>query len=173
MKLARKFLTVCTLLIPLSLGLAGILGKLWTLALILILPGVLCWYGQYRQQNWLVYLSLAVCIGFTTLGVIAKLSLPLMLVGLLSTFTTWHLYALIQRSDKMITPEMQAILERRHLRRLIIVNSLGFALGMAGFFIQIKVSFGAAFLLVILLALSLHNTIKRLRSENVDAQPRA
>jgi hypothetical protein len=93
-----------------------------------------------------------------------------MLSGVVAALAAWDLNPFVQRLRSVdgvgAQAERRQGLERSHLRRLLLVCSLGSALAVVALGSRVKLGFGAAFWLGLLAVLGLSRAIGFLRSES-------
>jgi len=92
MTLTRKALLGCIILAPGALALAFGLRGQWIPACVALVLGFLCWLGQRRGWDWLVYLNLFNFLCLAMIGALLKAWPGLVLVGVGATLATWDLH---------------------------------------------------------------------------------
>jgi hypothetical protein len=160
-------------LLPIMIGLATIVlamgyavGSEWTFSLILLAVGMLWWIGQKRHWNGLASVA---CVGFVVAaatGLWVGLPAGWMLVGVVAALSAWDLDHFARRLRGVEWVEMRPALERRHILRLVSVDSLGLLLAGMALVVQYKFSFGVALFLGLVAVLGLSQMVSYLRRES-------
>jgi len=158
-------------LLPLSIGLATgalvlsyAMHGLWA-AVFLISPLGLLWLlGQWRGWRGLASVTFVVFVGAAVVGLWLDVPETLMLLAVVAALTAWDLDHFARRLRVVERVEGAQSLERHHLQRLFIVDGLGVVLSAAALGFEVKLSFGAAFLLGLLMVLAVSRAIGSLRS---------
>jgi hypothetical protein len=142
------------------------LGDLWVWALPILGFAALWLLGQRSGLKWVPSLGLLLFIGLTAIGLWLTLSAGLMLLGMIATLATWDLESFLQRMEGAERVDHRNDLERRHLRRLLMVEGLGILLTFAALSFNVSFGFGSALLLGLLAMVGLSRTIGFLRRES-------
>ena len=87
-----------------------------------------------------------------------------MLVGTVAALSAWDLDQFEQHLRQAGRIAGRAEMERRHLLRLALVDTVGFLLGMVALQLQVRFSFFAALLMAALLALGTGELVVYLRT---------
>lgn len=114
--------------------LTALLGSLGTLSL----------DKWLRNQGTMLYLGLAGATGF---GMMIGLKPLAMLIALVAALSFWDLDAFHQRLCQVETGDLTQALEKAHLKRLLSVLGIGFALALAGILGHVHLGMGWAILL--------------------------
>lgn len=104
-------------------------------------------------------------VGAAAFGLGQDLPSGWMLLGLVAALSAWDLAHFAHLLDGAEGVEQRRLLERRHLRRLLIVDGLGLLLGGAALTVQIQLGFGLVLLLGLLALLGLSRAVRFLRRE--------
>ena len=191
MTLTQKALLGSLILAPGALALAfGVRGQ-WILACLALVLGLLCWLGQRRGWDWLVYLSLFSYLCLAMIGALMKAWPGLVLVGVGATLATWDLHDFdirlglaaqslanerevpAQDTDAVpegVAREVASTLEQRHLQSLLIIFGSGLLLGGAAWLIEVRLSLAVMIILALGLVLSLRRVIGALRREKIEKE---
>jgi hypothetical protein len=164
-------------LLPASIGLATCalalgyaLGGLWAWTPLIVALGFLWLLGQWRGRGWMTSVGLVFFVGVATGGLWLDLAAGWMLFGMVAALSAWDLDYFAQRLRSVewaeTLAERRRDLERRHLWRLLLVDGLGLLLAAVALGVEVKLSFGAAFLLGLLAVLGLSQAIGFLRRES-------
>jgi hypothetical protein len=148
--------------LALGYGLAG----LWPATLLLLVLGSFWLLGQQRGWGWVASVALVFFVGAAAVGFWLDLGAGWMLLGVVAALSAWDLDRFAQRRRGAERVEKARELERRHLQRLLIVDSLGLLLATAGLQVRVRVGFGGAFSLTLLAVLGLSRVIGFLRRES-------
>lgn len=149
----------------LAIGLATSETGSFLCSLLLVLLGVGWFANQQRGavggEGVLLFLFvLAAAIGFW-------LGAPswVMLLGLVASLGAWDLDHFLQRLSRADRIELESGLGRDHLRRLMLVEVIGFTVGMVGLTFQTLITFWWEVLLVLLVVIGLSRIVARVRKE--------
>ena len=145
----------------------GFQGK-WYWALLFVvmaLAGGLCSLKPALKNLWEAA-SLGWFVLFITgaaVGVVVGLSSLLMLASILASLAYWDLDSFQRRLELVKADEATLKLEKNHLRKLLIVLSVGLVVSLVGLSLQLKLSFGWAVVLSLGIFASLGWGIEALR----------
>jgi hypothetical protein len=161
--MTEKILPTSIGLATFALALGYVMGGFWALTVMIVSLGLLWWLGQARNWDWIAPWGLILFVVMAAVGLWLGLAAGWMLLGTVAALAAWDLnhFALRLKSvawDETLAKRRRA-LERRHLRRLLIVNGLGLLLSAVALGIKVKFSFGAAFLLGLIAILGLSRAI--------------
>ena len=148
--------------LALGYGLSG----LWVGALPVAAVGLLWLLGQRRGWGWVASVALALLVGAAAAGLWLGLGVGWMLVGVVAALSAWDLGHFARRMAAVKRVAGARDLERRHLRRLLIVDGLGLLLAVVAHEIEVGFGFGVAFLLGLLAVVGLGRAIRFLRHES-------
>jgi len=191
MTLTQKALLGSIILAPGALALAfGVRGQ-WILACVALALGLLCWLGQRRGWDWLVYLNLFNYLCLAMIGALMKAWPGLVLVGVGATLATWDLHdfdirlglaapGLAKESEvadqvadavpEGVAREVASAMEQRHLKTLLIIFGSGLLLGGAAWLIEVRFNLTVMIILALGLVLSLRRVIGALRREKIEKE---
>ena len=164
--MAAKLLPVSIGLAACALALGYATSRLWTGALFIAALGVLWLLGRRYGWGWVASVALVFFVGAAVVGLWLNLGAGWMLLGVVAALCAWDLDHFAQRLMSVGRVERERELERAHLQRLLIVSGLGFLLAAVALGINVKLNFGAVFLLALLAVLGLSRAIGFLRRES-------
>jgi hypothetical protein len=165
--MTTPFLLISTVASTCTLAVGYALGGAWPGTLLILALGLLWLFDQWRGGGRVASVALVFFVGAAAVGLWLDLGDVWMLLGVVTALSAWDLDRFAQRQSNVRVENIQ-LLERRHLRRLLIVDGVGFLLAAVGLGLKIKVSFGAALLLVLLAVLGLSRAVGFLRRESYD-----
>jgi hypothetical protein len=165
--MTTHFLLISTVASTCTLAVGYALGGAWPGTLLILALGFLWLLDQWRGGGKVASVALVFFVGAAAVGLWLDLGDVWMLLGVVAALSAWDLDRFAQRQRNVGRVENVQQLERRHLRRLLIVDGLGLLLAAAGG-LKIKVSFGAALLLALLAVLGLSRAVGFLRRESYD-----
>ncbi|HEY43089.1 MAG TPA: DUF4175 domain-containing protein [Anaerolineae bacterium] len=142
------------------------LGESWIWALPILGFSALWLLGQRRGLKWVPSLGLLLFIGLAAIGLWLTLAPGLMLLGMIATLAAWDLENFLRRVEGAERVDHRNDLERRHLRRLLMVEGSGTLLAVAALSVDVNFGFGSALLLGLLAIVGLSRTIGFLRRES-------
>ena len=164
--MAAKLLPVSIGLTACALALGYATSGLWTEALLIAALGFLWLLGRWYGWGWVASVALVFFVGAAVVGLWLNLGAGWMLLGVVAALCAWDLDHFVQRLMSVGRVERERELERAHLQRLLIVSGLGFLLAAVALGINVKLDFGAVFLLALLAVLGLSRAIGFLRRES-------
>jgi hypothetical protein len=147
----------------LALGFA--LTDLWVGTVAVLAAGGLWLLGQWRGLGWT---SSALLVLQTAAAAVATLSAVgdgWSVLGLVAALVAWDLDQFSQRMGTAGRVDDAAGLERRHIRCVLIVAGIGSLLGIVALSLQVRLSFGLALLLAVMMMLCLSLVIGFLRRQ--------
>ena len=142
------------------------LGDLWIWAPPVMALGLFWLVGQWRGWDWVASVGLAFSTGFAAIGILRQLGAGWMLFAVVAALTAWDLGHYAHWLGSVQRVEKARELERRHLQRLLIVDSLGLLLAAAALQLKAKLSFGLAVVLGLLVILGVSRAVRLLRRES-------
>jgi len=161
-----KLLPTSTILAAAALAAGYGLDDAWIGMLLILAMGVLWLLGQRRRWGWAASVALIFFVGAAAIGLWIGLGAGWMLAGVVAALSAWDLDHLTQRLRSADRVEDARALERRHLRRLLIVDGLGLLLGVAALNVRVRAGFGAVLLLGLLAILGISRAVSFLRRES-------
>lgn len=144
---------------------AYVLTGLWIESLLVLAFGGL-WLYSVQQERAGASLFLIGFIGFAVWGVRMNFPAILMLISVIAALSAWDIQHFMARLKFAPKNADMPPLERRHLRRLLMVDAIGFVLAGAAMTITIKINFGVLLFLTALAVVSLSRFISFLRNES-------
>jgi hypothetical protein len=142
------------------------LGALWLPAAAVLVMGVLWILGQRAGWSWFAWLMVVLFTGAAAIGTLLDLNRILLTVGLIASVSAWDLDAFARQLRRVDAVEKELALKRRHLRRLLVVDSLGLLIAVLALAVQIKLSFGLALVLGLVALVGLSRAIRFFRRES-------
>jgi hypothetical protein len=157
-------------ILPASIGLATsalalgyAVDGFWAPAVLVVGVGLLWWLGQARNWDWIAPIGLTLFVVMAAGGLWRGLAASWMLLGTVAALAAWDLNHFAMRLRSVEWNETLAKrrreLERRHLRRLLIVNGLGLLLAAVALGVKVRFSFGVAIVLGLVAVLGLSRAI--------------
>ncbi|MGM0401670.1 MAG: hypothetical protein ACQEQT_10275 [Chloroflexota bacterium] len=140
------------------------LGDLWIGALMIVGMGSL-WLLEQGDWGRTAPVALISFIGAAVTGLWLGLASGLLLLSVVLALSTWDLDHFARRLRGVDQVEKAHDLERRHVGRLIVVDTLGLILGGAALTLEIRLDFYTVLLLALLAVLGLSQGIRLLRRE--------
>jgi hypothetical protein len=141
------------------------LNGLWSGAAVALAVGGFWLVGQRHQWRWVASMALVLFVGVAAVGQGGGAGGGWMLVGVVVALVVWDLDRFAWRMRAAGRVEGADALERRHLRRLLLVAGAGLFLGAVALSVKIELSFVVAFLLVFLAVLGLSQVVGFLQRE--------
>ena len=141
----------------------GLMGH-WLIALVILLAELLWWFGWRRKLAFISYVYLFINLGFCVLGTWIELQHFWLLAAVIATLTAWDLDRFDQWLNHIGRVDMKAELNKRHLLRLLLVDSLGLVTGGAALVVRVQLDFVWILILALLTVIGLsqfYNLIKR------------
>jgi hypothetical protein len=121
--------------------------------------------GHRLRWPWIDSAELAFFIGVAAAGAWLGLGQGWMLVGLVAAVSAWDLghFSVFLQSAQQVQEREE--MERRHLRRLLVVDAVGLAVGFATLKVRVQLAFGWVLLVAFVLVLALGQVVTFLRRE--------
>lgn len=140
-----------------ALILAYALGALWLPAAAILLLGAAWIVGQQLSWRGGAWPMMGLFVVVAAAGAWLELNPILLVVGLIAALSAWDLDGFARQLRRVDAVEQEQGLQRRHLRRLLLVDGLGLLLAVLALNLEIDLSFGVALILglIALLGLSL------------------
>jgi hypothetical protein len=142
------------------------LGDLWAWTLPAIVLGLFWLVGQWRGWGWVPSVGLAFSTSLAAAGLLLQVGAGWMLFAVVAALTAWDLGHYAHWLGSVQRVEKARELERRHLQRLLIVDSLGLLLAAAALQLRAKLSFGVAVVLGLLVILGVSRAVGLLRGDS-------
>ena len=158
-------LPVGTVLAAAALATGYGLNGSWGGAVVALVVGAVWLAGQWRRWGWVASVALVLLIGVAAVGLGGGVGGGWMLVGVVVALVAWDLDRFAWRMRVAGYVEGVDALERRHLRRLLIVAGAGLLLGAVALSVKIRLGFAVAFLLAFLAVLGLSQVVRFLQRE--------
>jgi hypothetical protein len=155
----------CIVLATGALALGFAAGGWWTWIPPIVAGGFLWLLGRWRRWGWTASVGLVASAGAAAAGAWLGLPLASMLLALIAGLTAWDLEHLAPRLASAGGSEQARLLERRHLRRLLIVNGAGLLLAIVAVEMEFRLSLTTALLLSLLAIVGLSQVVGFLRRE--------
>ena len=136
----------------------------WTGALIVLAAGALWWVGQRLKWGWTASAGLVIFAGAAANGFYFPNGSDWALPSLIAALSAWDL-AHFNRRLSVGLAETRA-LERRHLRRVLLVDGLGLALAAAAWMVRVRLDFGLACVTGLIGIMGVSQIVRYLRRES-------
>ncbi len=149
-----------------ALILAYALGALWLPAAAILIFGLAWIVGQRLGWRWVAWLMVGSSVVAAAVGAWLDLSPVLLVVGLIAALSAWDLDGFARQLKRVDAVEQKQVLQRRHLRRLLLADGLGLLLAVLAVTVQVDLSFGLALILGLIALLGLSRAIGFLRRES-------
>jgi uncharacterized membrane protein len=166
MTLVRRVLFVSLGLAAGGLALGYALAGHWIWAALAIAVGLSWLLGQWRGWGWVASAGLLAWAALAAIGFWVDLGAGWMLCGMVAALTAWDLDHLVRRIGGLAGDERVRDLQRRHLRRLLLVDGVALSIMAIALGIDVKFSFAVALLLGLLAVLGLSRMIDALNRES-------
>lgn len=127
--------------------------------------GILWLVLRSPRRPWLPTPAFAGCVALAAAGTWLRLGAGWMLLAVVAALCAWDLEGLDRRLERLAPAGARPALERRHLRRLGPVASLGLLLGLAALVVELRLEFWPALLLGLLAIAGLSWITYLLRTE--------
>jgi hypothetical protein len=151
MSRSKWIASACILLATFALVSGYILSGQESLTPVLVIAGALWLIAFHRQWagiNTLAFVIMMIAAGY---GVLLSCPAGLMLIALVSAISAWDLDAMIDRFHQVKPEALEAGIERKHLSRLAIVDTISLVLGGAALVIRIHFSLAIGLILGLVL----------------------
>jgi len=135
----------------------------WGVAVVVV--GGLWLVGRRRGWGWTASVGLVALVGAAAFGLGRGLAPGWALLGTGAALAAWDLDAFARRLGDGGPMGDRAMLERRHLQRLLLVEALGLLLAGAALAVRVRIGFGGALLLGALAVLGLSQVMGFFRRE--------
>ena len=145
----------------LALGFA--LRDLWAGTAAVLAAGVLWRLAQWRAQPWASPAGLVAQATAAAVAMLLGVGGGWPVLALVAALVAWDLDQFSQRMRAAGRVDDAPGQERRHIRRLLMVAGLGGLLGLAALSFQVRLSFGLALLLAVVMMLCLSLVIGYVR----------
>jgi hypothetical protein len=162
----KNFVFISIGLATLGLTLGYSLSSLWLWTPLIVVMGLLWLVGQWRDWDGWASVGLIFSVVVAAGGVWHSAAAGWLLGGTVAALIAWDLDHFSQHLKHAGHVENAAELKRTHLRRLLVVGSLGLLLAGVALSIQLELNFGWALLLGLLAILSLSWLIGFTRGES-------
>ena len=161
--MTRQLLIFSSLLAAGSLAAGYALAGQWPWAVVFTLLGLLGIVGQRRKwemtSSILLFLFVVGDVNALSQGV----AVPWLLISLVAALSAWDLDHFTRRLRKAEQIDKARVLERRHLRRLLIVDGLSLLVAAIALVLQVEISFGVALILGALAVMGISQVVAFLR----------
>jgi hypothetical protein len=142
------------------------IGGYWIWILPILGLAALWLLGQRRGLKWVASVELLHFVGFAVIGIWQGLSYGLMLLGLIAALAAWDMDSFQQRMEDVKRVDRREDMERKYLRRLLVIEASGALLAFTAVSLTVTYSFGSALLLGLFAVIGLSRTIRFLRRES-------
>ena len=163
MKLARRLFYLSLVFSATAFAFAFIVREYLVLALLPSLVAVLWAVAEIRCWRWAAAPAFIILIVLMIPAAALGAHWLYLLIGLLAVLAAWDLSRWMALAGRAQRLEDEALLAGTHARRLGGVLLVGFLLSLLGINLQIKITFGWAFLLALSLILALSRLVSFLR----------
>lgn len=155
--IASRILMAC------SLAAAYGLAELWVPAAAALLMSVPLILGRRRSPIRLAWVTAGMYVAGAAVGAWLDLNAWLLLISVIANLSAWDLYSFARQLETVDVVEQAGVLSQRHLRRLLIVDGLGFLSAGLALTVQLRVGFGLALILAVVALVAVSRVIHFLR----------
>lgn len=160
MALTRRLLRYAIMLTAGSLALGYLLSGLWPGVLFSVLIGMLWRFESSQARKWTSTLLFVGVVLLAGVGVQWQVSIGWLLFGVIWSLSAWDLQHFEHRL-RFAEPQVAPILERAHLRRLLVVDVLSMTLTIIALTLPVKLGFGTLLLFTAIMIVSLSQFYRR------------
>jgi len=147
-------------------------ASLWVPAAAVILLGVV-WIGAHNSGRgpWITWAMMGLFTVAAAVGAWLELRPFLLVVGLTAAVSAWDLDHHGRNMENADLVERRTLVDKRHARRLAVVDAISLIAALAALRVRIRLSFSVAILLGLVALIGLSRVMTFLRSEE-DARTR-
>ncbi len=156
--------TLSILIAVACLATAYLLAGYWTILPVLAamaVPWLL--FGRFSASRRASFLLIAF-VGLSLVGVVLKLSIMLLIPGIIAALAAWDLASFAEILSTAISADHGQRLWRQHLQALVVALALGLILALAAALSSISLPFAVVALIALVLVAALVEAVQRLRS---------
>ncbi|MBW2062368.1 MAG: hypothetical protein JRI95_12535 [Deltaproteobacteria bacterium] len=166
MALCRNVFFVCTVLAAGVLAIAYASKGLWAWGFVIAAFGLFWLYSQRLQWGWIASFGLTFFVAVAARGAFLGIPFAWLLISVVAALLAWDLDFFLHRLKKAGRVEKEYDLQWRHLKRLMIIASLGLILGSAHLAIKLNLHLGWVLLLGLISLFGLSRLIALLGRES-------
>jgi hypothetical protein len=148
MKFRSTILNICLMISAGSLGTGYTLAGFWQILPLLLL--ILLFGMLEKKRFWSATGFLLVYVVLAAIGVVADLSVELMIIACTFALASWELIQFEQSLDGNSLLETSTPLEKHHMRSLALAGSVGLLLAFTSIYIHLQLSFSMIIFLVLI-----------------------
>ena len=149
MKVHSIALTICLMISTGCLGAGYILAGYWLLIPAFLALGLYWILSRKQPVFWRASGFLLVYVILAVIGIIAGLSLELMIIACAAALASWDLIQFNQSMAETSLSNTNPSLDKNHLYSLALATSAGLILTFISAYINLQLPFGAIFFLVL------------------------
>ena len=138
----------CLLISMFCLSVGYIQYGYWVILPVTIGISIMWIVRQKLSNSWLISVLFCATVVFAAIGLIIKLSFPLMSITCIAILISWDLTRFIQSTVYYIFPFKKEKMQNHHLGLLAILCVSSIILSYLSFYIQIQIPFGIMIVLV-------------------------
>ncbi|MFC1533290.1 hypothetical protein ACFL7M_08010 [Thermodesulfobacteriota bacterium] len=166
MTISHKALLVLTLFTTCILAIGYASTGLMVWVILIIACGLFWLFGLKAGWDWAGTTGLIFFMAAITRGIFLDLPSGWLLLSVVSALLAWDLHQFINRLEKAGRIEKRSEIERRHLKRIMIIAGLSLILGTVALLVELELGFGWMLFWGVLLVLSLSRLFDVLGREN-------
>jgi len=147
------------ILATLLLVLGYALSPAWPWAAFVAVVGGLWLLGQWQRWRWAASVGLGLLVVAGALGIWLGVAAGWVLFGLVAALSAWdlaHFARWLGGAERVVG---RYEMERRHLRRLLLVDAVGLLLGGVALLVRIQIAFALLLLIGLLFALAIRRVV--------------
>ena len=165
--MSRNIFWISLILTSIFLGTACWLKGIWFYTLVLAIPTLMMGISLVIAWSWISSIGLIFFMIACVTGLLFDLMPVLILAGATTAIISWDLVR-FQRRIYAVKPEvLSPILEKEHLKRLLLVSVPGFVIPVIALQIKFQPSFGIIIGMVLILAVSLSYVTRVIKKEKI------
>lgn len=163
--MTKRILSGLIVLTMMVFALAYLATQQFPAAVPALAAGLIWLWQENSQQSVPAAPFFLFFLGLSVVGILSQLPVSVMLLGLCASLAAWDISRFRARVAVTGQPEIDPVLEQRHLRRLFTVIGAGLLITLLPVFVQLSISFVAFAVLTLLLLLVLRASVRALRHE--------
>jgi 4-hydroxybenzoate polyprenyltransferase len=159
---------ICLMIAAACLATGYILGRHWLIVPAFLIMVLFWMITKKRSVFWSASCLLLVYVFLAAIGVIANLSLSLMVVGCTTALVSWDL-AHFNHGEGNPLFEAKGSLEKHHMQSLSVMYGASLLLALIASFINLQISFGILVFLVLMAMGCLTYSMQFIMKKNRDS----
>jgi len=139
---------------------------LYVQAGIALIAGIFWLSLEIRERQSFPTTFFLLFVGLVVVGALNRVMVLLLLAGLCAAIAAWDLSRFIARTRDKVEAEMKAVLEARHLQKLLVVTGLGFVIALPPTVVNLSLNFLTLAVLTLVMLLMLRASLLYLRRDD-------